>query len=147
MQEKCFTIDTGTTISEQVAKLLEGLGRGCRELIESSYMNTLRELIELQLHGLEDLARDLEALANPQRIRIIALLARSRKPLPLCLLAAMLSIDRRSLFHHLRILRERGIVEEHKDGKFVFLRLNEDSLERVIRKLMNLLSGDEVQRP
>ncbi len=109
-------------------------------------MLVLRKLAELRLQDLEDLTRDLEALANFQRMRIIALLARSRKPLPLCLLVSILSIDRRSLLHHLRILRERGLVEEYKDGKFVFLKLNERSLELVIKRLVSLLRGDEAQQ-
>ncbi len=127
---------------EHINELLESLGRECRELIEGSYITILRKLIESRLYGLEDLARDLEALANPHRIRIIALLARSRKPLPLCLLVTMLSIDRRSLLHHLRILRDRSIIEEYKDGKFVFVKLNKSNVELMIRRLTRLLGED-----
>ncbi|HZR43677.1 MAG TPA: arsinothricin resistance N-acetyltransferase ArsN1 family A [Ktedonobacteraceae bacterium] len=59
--------------------------------------------------------RMLRALANPARFRIVTLLA-ERKDCTSALLAEALPIAQSSLFDHLTLLREAGIVQVSSDG-------------------------------
>lgn len=69
------------------------------------------------------LADRLKALADPTRIGIVNCLARSPE-LCVCNLTEMFGLSQPTISHHLRVLREAGLVEAEKRGTWSYYRLN-----------------------
>jgi DNA-binding transcriptional ArsR family regulator len=66
----------------------------------------------------------LKALAHPVRLRIVAMLRGGE--LCVCQLTAVLELAASTVSAHLADLKRAGIVEERKDGRWVFHRLAQD---------------------
>ena len=69
------------------------------------------------------LAERLKALADPTRIGIVNRLA-SAPELCVCDLTAAFELSQPTISHHLKILREAGLVEAERRGTWGFYRLN-----------------------
>jgi len=67
----------------------------------------------------------LKALAHPVRLRIVAMLRGGE--LCVCQLTAVLELAASTVSAHLADLKRAGLVEERKDGRWVFHRLAEDA--------------------
>jgi DNA-binding transcriptional ArsR family regulator len=65
----------------------------------------------------------LKALAHPVRLRILAMLRGGE--LCVCQVTAVLELAASTVSAHLAILKRAGLVEERKDGRWVFHRLAE----------------------
>lgn len=65
-------------------------------------------------------ARVFRALADPTRLRILALL--DVRELCLCELVDALGAAESTLVHHLRMLEEGGLVTARREGKFTYFR-------------------------
>jgi ubiquinone/menaquinone biosynthesis C-methylase UbiE/DNA-binding MarR family transcriptional regulator len=70
--------------------------------------------------GAEALQRILKTLADPTRVRILALL--EREELAVQELMDVLGMAQSRVSRHLAILREAGLVQDRRDGTFVFYR-------------------------
>lgn len=70
----------------------------------------------------EDCATMLQALAEPNRIRIIECLRTGSKNVTQ--LARELGVEIVNVSHHLGVLRTAGLVEDIKDGRFVIYSLH-----------------------
>jgi ArsR family transcriptional regulator, arsenate/arsenite/antimonite-responsive transcriptional repressor len=68
-------------------------------------------------------AARLKALADPTRIGIVNCLARSPE-VCVCNLTESFGLSQPTISHHLRILREAGLVEAERRGTWSFYRLN-----------------------
>lgn len=69
--------------------------------------------------------RTYKALADPTRRRILCLLAEAR-PLPVATIAEHLEcISQPNLSHHLRVLREAGLVSAAREGRTVYYEIDE----------------------
>jgi ArsR family transcriptional regulator len=62
------------------------------------------------------LAARLKALADPTRLRMLDLLVQQREPLCVCDLTAQFHQNQPTISHHLRILREAGLIDTEKRG-------------------------------
>ena len=71
----------------------------------------------------------LKALAEPRRWRIIELL--SCEELCVCHLAEDLGIAQPLVSHHLRVLRDAGLVESEKFRQWTYYRLHTGALEQL----------------
>ena len=69
-------------------------------------------------------ARYLKALADPERLKIVACLQTGSKNVSE--LAALLGQEIANVSHHLSVLRETGLVCDTKQGKFVVYALHPD---------------------
>lgn len=69
------------------------------------------------------------ALADPLRRRILELLADEQ--LCTCHLVAELGVKQPTVSHHLRVLREAGVVDATPCGRFTYYRLRPEVLERL----------------
>ena len=87
------------------------------------------------------------ALADPKRVLI--LYALSEKPLRVNELAAELDTPQPSVSRHLRVLRERGLVETERDGTSVIYSLSDIRLIEAVDLLRNLdrMQGSEFVFP
>jgi ArsR family transcriptional regulator, nickel/cobalt-responsive transcriptional repressor len=75
----------------------------------------------------ERCARLLKALAEPERLRIIDCLRHG--PRNVSELSRELSSDIVNVSHHLRVLREVGLVLDQKQGRFVVYQLHPEVFE------------------
>jgi DNA-binding transcriptional ArsR family regulator len=66
-------------------------------------------------------ARFLKALANDTRLKILIIL--SKKKMCVCELTVALNLTQPTASHHLNILQNMGLVEDQKEGKWVFYSL------------------------
>ncbi len=64
----------------------------------------------------------LQAIAEPNRIRIIECLRTGSKNVTE--LARLLSVEIVNVSHHLGVLRQAGLVQDEKDGRFVIYSLS-----------------------
>lgn len=73
----------------------------------------------------------LKAIADPYRLRMLATLARSRDEICVCDFTGALPLNQPTVSHHLRILREAGLVTCERRGTWVYYQLASDALDRV----------------
>lgn len=79
-----------------------------------------------------DIASAFSALGDPVRLRIVSMLAAAPDGAACgCDLEGPLSLSQPTVSHHLKILREAGLVEGTKQGRWVFYRVNPDRLEHL----------------
>lgn len=78
----------------------------------------------------------LRALGDPVRLGIVALLAEGGERCA-CELLSEFSITQPTLSHHMKALREAGLVSTRKEGTWVHYKLVPDELDR----LAGVLSG------
>jgi DNA-binding transcriptional ArsR family regulator len=74
-----------------------------------------------------ELAAVLHALSDPQRLRIVRVLAEDPDPRPCGTLE--LEVSKSTATHHFRVLREAGIIEQRSEGTTKLNSLRRDDLE------------------
>jgi ArsR family transcriptional regulator len=83
-----------------------------------------------------DCATKLAVLADPTRLAVLEVLMRG--PCHVTAINESLGIPRNLLSHHLRVLREAGLVRANRDGKAVQYALARGVSEREAGKSINL---------
>lgn len=78
----------------------------------------------------EELAAVFKALADPTRVSIVNRLACADECC-VCDLTAAFSLSQPTVSHHLRILREAGLVETDRRGTWAYYRLVPEAIERL----------------
>ncbi len=71
----------------------------------------------------KDVVRIFKALADPNRLRIMLLLL--RRELCVCELMFILEMEQSRVSHHMRILRDAGIAEDVREGRWIIYRVPE----------------------
>ncbi len=66
---------------------------------------------------MRDLVRVLKAMADPMRLRLLKMLEKKR--MCVCELTAVLGIQQSSVSHHLRILKDAGLVDDVRNGPWI----------------------------
>ena len=74
-----------------------------------------------------ELADRLKALADPTRVGIVNRLA-SCEALCVCDLTNAFELSQPTVSHHLKILREAGLVDAERRGTWAYYRLNRDAM-------------------
>lgn len=86
----------------------------------------------LDRRAAEEMAPVLAALSDPVRLRIISMLAASETGTACgCDLEAPLGLSQPTVSHHMKVLREAGLVEGIKDGRWVHFRVVAERLDEV----------------
>jgi ArsR family transcriptional regulator, arsenate/arsenite/antimonite-responsive transcriptional repressor len=80
--------------------------------------------------GLEDAARLFRALADETRLAILKLLG-EQDEVCACDFAACCDLAQPTVSHHLKVLREAGLIQGEKRGLWVQYRLNADKATRL----------------
>jgi ArsR family transcriptional regulator len=89
------------------------------------------------------LAKGFAALADPARLRLLSLIAaQDEGEVCACELVEPLGRSQPTVSHHLKVLREAGLVEGDKRGTWVWYRIVPDALA----DLQESLSGKARQR-
>ena len=79
---------------------------------------------------IEAIARQFALMADPTRLRL--LIALSAGELCVCDLAAATSVNRSTVSHQLRTLREARLVRRRREGKVIYYALNDDHVVSLI---------------
>jgi ArsR family transcriptional regulator len=66
------------------------------------------------------LADRLKALADPTRLRMLDLLAQQSAPLCVCEITEQFPLHQPTISHHLRILREAGLIQGERRGTWAY---------------------------
>jgi ArsR family transcriptional regulator, arsenate/arsenite/antimonite-responsive transcriptional repressor len=72
-----------------------------------------------------------KALADPQRVRIVNLLAGASEPACVCDLTEPLGIGQPTVSHHLKKLVTAGLLEREQRGTWAYYSLNRDAMRRL----------------
>jgi ArsR family transcriptional regulator len=72
-----------------------------------------------------------KALADPTRVRIVNLLARSPEPVCLCDINSSFELSQPTLSHHLKKLVGAGLLTREQRGTWAFYSINEEVLRRL----------------
>ncbi len=75
------------------------------------------------------------ALADPQRFRIMKLLAQAQESTQCSVLFDAVKLAPATLSHHMRELRDAGLVEEHRTGRTVRYRVRPEVVEAFLHVL------------
>jgi ArsR family transcriptional regulator, arsenate/arsenite/antimonite-responsive transcriptional repressor len=71
-----------------------------------------------------------KALADPTRIRLVNLLARSAEPVCVCQLTPAVGVSQSTVSHHLKKLVQAGLLEREQRGVWAYYSLDREGLER-----------------
>jgi ArsR family transcriptional regulator, arsenate/arsenite/antimonite-responsive transcriptional repressor len=78
------------------------------------------------------LAPVFKALGDPVRLRLVSLIgARAGGEVCVCELTSAFELSQPTISHHLRVLREAGLIDSERRGTWVYYRLVPDALERM----------------
>jgi DNA-binding transcriptional ArsR family regulator len=94
-------------------------------------MYEIEEQTVLNEQKLNMAAEMLKALAHPMRIAIVDLLKNDNR-LPVCDIFQKLDMEQAIASHHLRILKDRNIVESEREGKNIYYRLKYERLIQIV---------------
>ena len=81
----------------------------------------------------------LKALGDPHRLSILATLARADDEVCVCDFTAGLPLNQPTVSHHLRLLREAGLISGERRGTWVYYRLQPDAQHRVSDAIASIL--------
>jgi len=79
----------------------------------------------------EEQAALFKAIADPYRLRMLATLASAPDEVCVCDFTAALPLNQPTVSHHLRILREAGLVTCERRGTWVYYRLAPTARDRI----------------
>ena len=79
----------------------------------------------------------IKVLAHPTRLHILDIL--SHEEACVCHLTALLKKLQPNVSQHLMVLREAGLVKDHKDGNVVYYRLADERATEAVAKARELL--------
>lgn len=89
----------------------------------------------------EDLTEEanlLKILSDPNRLRIFVTLLRSRSEVCVCDFTDGLPLLQPTVSHHLKVLKEAGLIESTRRGTWVYYRVSSGTRSR-LRAAFNLL--------
>ncbi len=78
-----------------------------------------------------DLAPMFKALGDPVRLRLLSLIASTGSEACVCDLNDAFDLSQPTISHHLKVLREAGLVTSERRGTWVYYRLHPEALTRL----------------
>ncbi len=79
----------------------------------------------------KQLSQDLHALAHPVRLQILDILSRNEGKVCVCDLEEALPVKQPTISHHLRLLREAGLIDCERQGLWAYYFINRDVLREL----------------
>jgi ArsR family transcriptional regulator, arsenate/arsenite/antimonite-responsive transcriptional repressor len=71
----------------------------------------------------------LKALGDETRLAIVRMLAQHQEPLCVCHIVDAFDLSQPTISHHLRLLREAGLISSEKRGLWAYYTLNKQPLQ------------------
>ncbi len=78
---------------------------------------------------------DLGLLANPIRLQLLHLLLAEQEPICVCDLMSALRLKQPTVSHHLRLLKEAGVVDSERRGVWSHWSIRREGLAQLKRRL------------
>lgn len=75
----------------------------------------------------------LRAIADPHRAAVLSVLVRAGCPVCVCDFAELLGVSQPTVSHHLRVLRDSGLLRVERRGTWAYYELVADAHERINR--------------
>lgn len=91
--------------------------------------------------GLKKKADFFKALGDENRLRIVQMLA--EKDMCVCEIIEKLNVSQPAVSHHLKTLKQVGIVEDRREGKWIFYSLSQQEVMSQIDLLEGLVRKDD----
>ncbi len=88
-----------------------------------------------------EIAAGFDILAHPVRLQLLDVLARNEGRVCVCDLQAAVPVKQPTVSHHLRLLREAGLVHSEKSGQWVYYRIRRDALHGLTRRIAETLGA------
>ena len=89
--------------------------------------------------SMQDDAGLFKALGDPHRLTMLATLARSEDEVCVCEFTSALPLNQPTVSHHLKILRDAGLVTWQRRGTWVYYRLAADAQARIAGAVGSLI--------
>lgn len=86
-----------------------------------------------------DLAATFKALGDPVRLRLLSLIA-SRPEVCVCELTPAFELSQPTISHHLKLLRQAGLVDSERRGTWVYYRVRPETTDRMAAVLSSVSS-------
>lgn len=94
---------------------------------------------------LNEQVKMISALADPTRLRIVEMLAGACDEICVCDITTQFDLGQPTISHHLKVLRDAGMVTWEKRGLWVYYKLNRPAFEEVTGYLNGLLSATPLE--
>lgn len=88
----------------------------------------------------ERVAARLELLAHPVRLTLLGILCRRGGEVCVCDLEAAVPVKQPTVSHHLRLLREAGLVRVERRGQWAHYRIDEETMDSLRDQLAGVLA-------
>ena len=88
----------------------------------------------------EQVADDFDVLAHPVRLQLLDVLARNEGRVCVCDLEAAVPVKQPTVSHHLKLLRDAGLIEREKVGLWAYYRVDRQALARLRERLVGTLA-------
>ena len=89
----------------------------------------------------ERLASDFDILAHPIRLQLLDMLARAGGQVCVCDLEAAVPVKQPTVSHHLKLLREAGLIEWEKRGLWSYYFVNEKAVRALRARITDTLNA------
>jgi|SRR5919201_2740499 ArsR family transcriptional regulator len=91
--------------------------------------------LELPAGRADEIVDVLKALADPTRVQMVLALREAKEPACICDFTATFGLSQPTVSHHMKKLRDAGLVEASRQGIWTYYRLRPHLPERVRRIL------------
>lgn len=88
-------------------------------------------------------AVDLDILAHPVRMQLLNLLAQKDEPICVCELEAAVPVKQPTVSHHLKLLRDAGLVDSERHGLYAYYRVERRALQSLRERIITRLAALE----
>ncbi|TWP52488.1 helix-turn-helix transcriptional regulator [Lentzea tibetensis] len=78
-----------------------------------------------------ELATMFKALGDPVRLRLLSLIASQPDEVCVCELTPAFELSQPTISHHLKVLRQAGLVESERRGTWVYYRVRPETTDRL----------------
>jgi ArsR family transcriptional regulator, arsenate/arsenite/antimonite-responsive transcriptional repressor len=86
---------------------------------------------DIEREQAERMGRVAKALGDPIRMQLVDVLRRHAGKVCVCELVPLFDLSQATVSHHLKVLREAGIVESQRQGLWAYYYVNPDALEEL----------------
>jgi ArsR family transcriptional regulator len=84
--------------------------------------------VQLSAVDAQQISDDLQILGHPIRLQLLTILARSSSQVCVCDLEAAVPVKQPTVSHHLRLLREAGLIDCERHGLWAYYFVRRDAL-------------------
>jgi ArsR family transcriptional regulator len=96
---------------------------------------------QLSTDDAQQITSDLEILAHPVRLQILSILAGSSGQVCVCDLEAAVPVKQPTVSHHLRLLREAGLIDCERHGLWAYYYIRRDAFGSLRARITEQLAS------